>query len=134
MTIQYDIVFASHKGRHLFIRSGKEEDYGVYRIDTLGCSLVTNFKSITREIDGWETEERLSKNNKMIGNSFRGDGGRPSRINIKYLYLNGTHTTNLNTCSGYDGANTKTNSLVGTISEIMNKYDDNTSCTTLLDV
>ena len=83
----------------------------------------------------------------MIGNSFRGDGGRPSRINIKYFYLNETHTMNLslidvqfimnditNTCSGYDGVNTKTNSLVGTISKIMNKYDDNTSCTTLLDV
>ena len=92
--LQYDILFASHKGRHLFIRSGNEEDYGVYRIDTLGCSLVTNFKSITGEIDGWETE-RLSKNNKMIGNSFRGDGGRPSRINIKYFYLNETHTMNL---------------------------------------
>ena len=86
--LHYDIVFASYDGRYLFAWSGKEEDWGMYRIDTLGCSLVTNFKSITGEINTWDSPtQRLSNNNKMIGSSFQGDGGKLARIHIKYLYF-----------------------------------------------
>ena len=86
--LQYDTVFAAHDGRHLFTRAGKDHDYGVYRIDTVGCSLVANFKSITGEIIPCYDSERLSNNNKMLASPFQGDESAPGRIHIKYLYFN----------------------------------------------
>lgn len=70
--LQYDHVFPSH-------------------FDVLGCSLITNFKSITGKINRWVIDtEGLSNDDKIIGIPIQGswDEDRPNRIHIKYLYIN----------------------------------------------
>ena len=73
---------------------GRKNYYRIYRIDTLGCSIVKKFgfESITGDSGeaNYNTSRIcLSKDNKTIG--ILGDEDRcyrPAGIHIKYLYLN----------------------------------------------
>ena len=88
--LQYDHVFSSHDGRHLFTLN-EEDDVCVFSIDVLGCSLITNFKPITGKTNRWVIDtEGLSNDDKIIGIPLQGswDEDRPGRIHIKYLYIN----------------------------------------------